>query len=430
MARPFVITAMPAFAPPALQNPICHQTASGLTIIAEQMPIEAVNFSLWVPIGSAVETDDINGMAHFLEHMVFKGTQTLAPGAFERQVEQCGGMTNAMTSQDYTCFYINTAPQDFKAIAPLQMDLVLNAAIPDAEFERERQVVLEEIRRSKDNIRRCVFAQAMAVAFDRLPYRRPVLGPADVIETLTAEQMRQFHRQWYAPSNLTAVVVGNLPVEEMVATLEQQLGSYASATVKKIPDSLVPELVFTQAQHQEIQDDRLTEARLMLMWRVPGIQAHLQTYALDVLARILGAGRTSRLVKDLRETQGLVTHIGVSNLTHVAQGLFWVSAHLPAENIDIVKAAILEHIQRIHEAYVTIAELAQVQRQTVNSFIFENETPSSRAGLYGHAQAIMGDLATGLGYASYIREVSQAGVQDAAQTFLSTEAYRTLVMLP
>jgi zinc protease len=257
-----------------------------------------------------------------------------------------------------------------------------------------------------------------------------VLGPAEVIETLTAEQMRQFHRQWYAPSNLTAVVVGNLPVEEMVATLEQQLGSYASATVKTIPDSLLPEPAFTQAQHQEIQDDRLTEARLMLMWRVPGMQEHEQTYALDVLARILGAGRTSRLVKDLREIRGLVTHIGVSNMTHVAQGLFWVSAHLPAENIDVVKAAILEHIQQIHEEYVTTAELSQVQRQTVNSFVFENETPSSRAGLYGHAQAIMGDLATGLGYASYIRAVSQAAVQDAAQTFLSLEAYRTLVMLP
>ncbi len=422
---------MPVSTSTTLQNPICHQTASGLTIIAEQMPIEAVNFSLWVPIGSAVETDDINGMAHFLEHMVFKGTQTLAPGAFERQVEQCGGMTNAMTSQDYTCFYITTAPQDFAAIAPLQLDLVLNAAIPDAEFDRERQVVLEEIRRSADNIRRCVFAQAMEFAFDRLPYRRPVLGPAEVIENLKAEQMRQFHQAGYAPSNLTAVVVGNLPVEDMIATLEQQLEAYKPAAVQGALDQpLPPESCFTQTQHHEIQDERLTEARLMLMWRVPGVQAHEQTYALDVLARILGSGRTSRLVKDLRETRGLVTHIGVSNMTHVAQGLFWVSAHLPVENIAVVKAAILDHIQQIHEVYVTAAELTQVQRQTVNSFVFENETPSSRAGLYGYAHAIMGDLATGLSYTQYIQAVSQTAIQEAAQTFLPVDAYRSLVMHP
>jgi zinc protease len=420
---------MPVAASPALQHPTCHRTPSGLTIIAEQMPVEAVNFSLWVPIGSAVETDDINGMAHFLEHMVFKGTQALAPGIFEQKVEQCGGMTNAMTSQDYTCFYITTAPQDFKAIAPLQLDLVLNAAIPEAEFERERQVVLEEIRRSKDNIRRCVFAHATELAFDRLPYRRPVLGPAGVIETLRAEQMQQFQRQWYAPANLTAVVVGNLPVEEMVATLEQQLESSGSAE-RVNPTPLVPEPAFTQAQHHEIQDERLTEARLMLMWRVPGIQAHEQTDALDVLARILGSGRTSRLVKDLRETRGLVTHIGVSNMTNVAQGLFWVSAHLPVENVEVVRTAILEHIQRIQDEYVSLAELTQVQRQTVNSFIFENETPANRAGLYGYAEAIVGDLATGLSYTDRIQAVSQAAVRDAAQEFLSVEAYRSLVMRP
>jgi zinc protease len=420
---------MPVAASAALQHPTCHRTASGLTIIAEQMPVEAVNFSLWVPIGSAVETDDINGMAHFLEHMVFKGTKALAPGVFEQKVEQCGGMTNAMTSQDYTCFYITTAPQDFKAIAPLQLDLVLNAAIPEAEFERERQVVLEEIRRSKDNLRRCVFAHATELAFDRLPYRRPVLGPAGVIETLSAEQMRQFQRQWYAPANLTAVVVGNLPVEEMVATLEQQLESSGSAE-RVNPTSLLPEPAFTQTQHHEIQDERLTEARLMLMWRVPGIQAHAQTDALDVLARILGSGRTSRLVKDLRETRGLVTHIGVSNMTHIAQGLFWVSAHLPVENVEIVKAAILEHIQRIQDESVSLLELTQVQRQTVNSFIFENETPANRAGLYGYAEAIVGDLATGLSYTDRIRAVSQAAVQNAAQQFLPVKAYRSLLMRP
>lgn len=421
---------MPVSASPALQHPTRHRTPSGLTIIAEQMPVEAVNFSLWVPIGSAVETDDINGMAHFLEHMVFKGTQALAPGVFEQKVEQCGGMTNAMTSQDYTCFYITTAPQDFKAIAPLQLDLVLNAAIPDAEFERERQVVLEEIRRSKDNIRRCVFAHATELAFDCLPYRRPVLGPAGVIETLSAKQMRQFQRHWYAPANLTAVVVGNLPVEEMVATLEQQLESSGPGAERVNPMPLVPEPAFTQAQHHEIQDERLTEARLMLMWRVPGIQAHAQTDALDVLARILGSGRTSRLVEDLRETRGLVTHISVSNMTHVAQGLFWVSAHLPIENVEVVRTAILEHIQRLQDEYVSLAELTQVQRQTVNSFIFENETPANRAGLYGYAEAIMGDLETGLSYADRIRAVNQAAAQDAAQRFLSVGAYRSLVMRP
>jgi zinc protease len=124
-----------------------------------------------------VESDAINGMAHFLEHMIFKGTERLGLGEFERQVEARGGLTNAATSQDYTHFYITTAPQDFAKLAPLQIDLVMNPLLTDHEFERERPVILEEIRRANDNPRRRTFYHSMAMAFERLPYRRPVLGP-------------------------------------------------------------------------------------------------------------------------------------------------------------------------------------------------------------------------------------------------------------
>jgi zinc protease len=412
---------------PALTHPVCHRTTAGLTIIAEQMPIEAVNFSLWTPTGSAVESGAINGMAHFLEHMIFKGTETLAPGEFERQVEQRGGTTNAMTSQDYTCYYVTIAPQDFAAIAPLQLDLVLNAAIPDDEFKREQQVVLEEIRRSSDNIRRCVFAKTMAIAFDRLPYRRPVLGPAEGVANFTAEQMRQFHREWYAPSNLTAVVVGNLPVEQMIGTLEEQLRDRAFAPQPSLPN-LLPEDPFNDVQHQDIQDHRLTEARLMMMWRVPGMTDVQETDALDVLARILSTGRTSRLVQELREDRELVTHIGASNMTHTAQGVFWISAHLPVENIPAVEQAIIDQIQNLHEEPITAAELDRIKRQTINQFIFGNETPSSRAGLYGYSHAVFGNLAEGLGYTDRIQSISTATLQNVARKLLSVTGYRTLKM--
>jgi zinc protease len=418
---------MPVLSPASLGNPTCHVTSTGLTIIAEQMPIDAVNFSLWTPTGSAVEPDSLNGMAHFLEHMIFKGTRTLAPGEFERQVEQHGGMTNAMTSHDYTCYYVTIAPQDFAEIAPLQLDLVLNAAVPDLDFERERQVVLEEIRRSADNIRRCTFHHAMTLAFSELPYRRPVLGPAETVQTFTADRMRQFHQTWYTPSNLTAVVVGNLPPERTIALLEEQLSDLAFVPKPSLP-TFSSEAPFQDVQHQEIQDSRLSEARLMMMWRVPGIAHIAETDALDVLARILSAGRTSRLVRELREDRGLVTHIGASNMSHSAQGVFWISAQLPVENIPAVEAAILKQIQTLHEELVTAAELDQIERQTINQFIFENETPSSRAGLYGYSHAVLGDLAQGLSYTDRIRSIDRAMLQTAARTFLPLTGYRSLRM--
>src|SRR4028119_2215307 len=150
---------------PPLNAPTIKKLPNGLTIVVEQMPIEAVNLNVWINVGSAVESDDINGMAHFLEDMVFKGTPRLQSGEFERLIEERGAVTNAATSQDYTHYYITTAPKDFADLAPLQFDVVMNPTIPDQAFERERLVVLEEIRRSEDNPSRRIYQRSIDVAF-------------------------------------------------------------------------------------------------------------------------------------------------------------------------------------------------------------------------------------------------------------------------
>ena len=159
-----------------LNAPTVRNFPNGLTVIAEHLPVDAVNLSVWLNLGSAVEPDEINGMAHFLEHMIFKGTPSIKSGEFERAIEQRGAVTNAATSQDYTNYYITTAPKDFAELAPLQVEVLLNASIPDDAFDRERQVVLEEIRRSEDNPRRRTYQRSMELAFEVLPYKRPVLG--------------------------------------------------------------------------------------------------------------------------------------------------------------------------------------------------------------------------------------------------------------
>lgn len=415
--------------PSALLHPEVHHTASGLTIIAEQMPVEAVNFSLWIAAGSVLEQDAINGMAHFLEHMVFKGTDRLSAGEFERIVEQHGGATNAMTSQDYTCFYITTAPDDFEVLAPLQCDLLLHPTFPEAEFEPERRVVLEEIRRAADQSRRRIFAQMMATTFQQLPYRRPVLGPASTIETLTVAQMREFHQTWYHPQRMTAVVVGNLPTEKMVDCIEVQFSGFGTAAAPRSPQ-FSAEPPFTDIQSLETTDPQLTEARLVFLWRVPGIEDQQSVHALDMIARILGTGRTSRLVHILREERRWVTHISANNLTQVFQGTFSITASLPIEHLAKVEAAIVAEVQQLQAESVSEQELAQVHRQMANRFVFENEAPSSRAGLYGYGQGIAGDLQTSLDYPQSIRQITCAAIQTAAQQFLSLSGYRILRIYP
>ncbi len=213
---------------PQLNAPTITHLTNGLTIIAEQMPVDAVNLNVWLNVGSVKEADSINGMAHFLEHMVFKGTPNLQIGEFEYLIEASGAVTNAATSQDYTHYYITTAPKDFAALAPLQLDVVLNPTLDDEAFEREKLVVLEEIRRSEDNPRRRTFYRAMETCFTSSPYRRPVLGPAEVIANLKSQQMKEFHAAWYRPSSITAAVVGNLPVAELTAIVAEAVDSHTA----------------------------------------------------------------------------------------------------------------------------------------------------------------------------------------------------------
>jgi zinc protease len=418
-------------------TPTVHRLANGLTIIAEQIPVDAVNFNLWLNVGSILESDAINGMAHFLEHMIFKGTDRLHSGEFERRIEARGAVTNAATSQDYTHYYITTAPQDFVDLAPLQLDVLLHPRIPSDDFERERQVVLEEIRRSDDNPRRRTYQRMAELGFEQLPYRRPVLGPAQVVENLQPQQMRDFHRQWYNPAAITAVAVGNLPVDQLIHGVERSLEKLGDVqpieTLEKTGidrQQWMQETPFQSIQRQDFVDSSLQQARLMMLWRVPGLSQVEQTYGLDVIANILSQGRTARLIQDLREARGLVLGIGASNVTYQHQGLFCLSANLLSENIPIVESALLEHIQRLQNDLVPAAELEKICTQVANQFIFNNETPSDRANLYGYYQTLLGNLRPAFEYAERVRSLTPQDLQQAAQAYLPTDAYGVVAVRP
>lgn len=426
-----------------LNAPTVRHFPNGLTVIAEHLPVDAVNLSVWMNLGSAVESDEINGMAHFLEHMIFKGTPSIKSGEFERAIEQRGAVTNAATSQDYTNYYITTAPKDFAELAPLQVDVLLNASIPDDAFDRERLVVLEEIRRSEDNPRRRTYQRSMQLAFEVLPYNRPVLGPTSVIEQLKAQQMRDFHSTRYQPGAMTAVAVGNLPVDRLIEIVADSFAAKSTARNGNInlpsTDSIHPqfqsptygqELPFTETIRREFVDSALQQARLILMWRVPGFVEMSETYALDVLATILGHGRTTRLVQDLREDQGLVSSISVSNMTLRLGGVFSISAQLATENIEAVEAAIVGHIRTLQTELVTDAEISRIRTQVANRFVFANETPSDRASLYGYYQSMVGDLAPALNYAASIQALTAQDLREAAVKYLSPDAIGVVVIRP
>ncbi|PSP22123.1 MAG: peptidase M16 [Cyanobacteria bacterium SW_8_48_13] len=396
---------------------IC-QLPDGLTIVAEQMPVEAVNLNVWLNVGSVVEPDAINGMAHFLEHMVFKGTPNLQAGEFDRVIEERGAMMNAATSQDYTHYFITTAPKDFAELAPLQLDVACHPSIPDEEFERERLVVLEEICRAEDNPKRRTFRRAMETCFERLPYRRQVLGSASAVSELTPGQMRDFHAHWYQPEAMTVAAVGNLPVEELIATVADSWDEKSQTSrVASEPAYLQPESPFTEIVRQEYVDESLQQARLVMVWRVPGMTELPETYALDVLSAILGQGKMSRLLRDLREKRDVLRDGTLAD---------------PQQRRDLAlgQPPIAQHLRRLQAEPVAESDLARICTQVANRYIFGSEKPSNRAYLYSFFQSQLGDLAPALHYPQSIQAIEAADVQAAAQRYLSPDAYGVVVMRP
>ncbi len=420
--------------PPRLNKPTIKTLPNGLTVVAEQVPVDAVSLNVWTNIGSVVEADSINGMAHFLEHMIFKGTPSIASGEFEQRIEAKGAVTNAATSQEYTHYYITCAPKDFAELAPLQLDVLLNPSIPDAAFERERHVVLEEIRRSEDNPRRRIYFRAIETGFETLPYRRPVLGPASVIEGLKPQQMRDFHGFWYQPHRMTAAVAGNLESDRLIELVAEAFDKlYQPKTIAaEVPTltGLEAEQPFNEVVRREYEDESIQQARLVMMWRVPGLKDLEETYALDLLAMILGQGKVARLYRDLREQRGLVSQISVSNFTQKHQGIIYISAKLPTENIPEVEAAILAHIQTVQLESVLEQEVERVKTQVANRFIFGNERPGDRTNLYGYYQSLFGSLDPALGYVDRIHKISATDIQAAATKYLDPQGYAVVSIKP
>lgn len=409
-----------------LHLPTITTLENKITIITEQIPVSALTLNIWLNIGSAIETDDINGMAHFLEHMIFKGSKKVKLGEFERLLEARGAMTNAATSQEYTHFYFTSAPQDFADILPLQLDLVFYPSLPLEEFEREKKVVLEEIRRSHDNPRRRVYEQMMNLAFPHLPYHRPILGTEEVIKGLKLKQMQSFHQTWYQPSGMTIVAVGNLPVETLTENIISHLPFSFSQPQPPSPQ-YHSESAFTDILTKEYTDSSLQQARLMILWRVPGLDNIQETIALDVLAVILGRGKLSRLFRDLRENRQLVTRISASNTTYKIQGVFHIAVQLLQENIEATQKEIIKHIQKIQQFGVSEAELNRVKQNVASQFIFQREKTCDRSNLYGYYYSQLQTINPALEYSEKVKNITIDDIKQAAIKYLSLNGYGVVI---
>jgi zinc protease len=427
--------------------------ANGLTVIHQPITTtEVVAVDVWIKAGASLEPDEWIGMAHFLEHMIFKGTARLAPGDFDHLIENRGGMTNAATSQDYAHFFITTAAAALEDTLPHLAELLLHAAIPADEFDRERDVVLEEINQTMDNPDWLGFQALTESVYQRHPYGRPILGTPESLLARSPEEMRQFHQAHYQPQNVTVVVVGDVDEERALRVVEQSFATFLAPIACPHSDPQLEPAIAT-IRRQTLQLPRLEQARLMMAWLAPGaatVLPHQQdetlpwqripqpervrdplqdAYGLDLLSAVLSEGRTSRLVQELREERHLVQDINSSFSLQRDSSLFTITAWMAPEQLERVEAVICDRLSELATIPISESELARCQRLLCNDYTFSTETPSQVAGLYGYYQMLT-QAETAITYPSRIQSFNPESLRAIASEFLSPYRYAATILLP
>ncbi|MBD2676426.1 MULTISPECIES: pitrilysin family protein [Nostoc] len=402
---------------------------SGLTFIHQEIPTTPVVVAdVWVRAGTSLEPEPWFGMAHFLEHMIFKGTATLPPGMFDHKVENRGGVSNAATSYDYAHYSLTTAAPYLQETLPHLGELLLNAAIPDDEFSRERDVVLEEIRSCNDDSDWIGFQALVSSIYGRHPYGRSVLGTEQELMQQSPEAMRCFHRAHYQPENMTVVIAGGIAQQPAWELINRSFSDFGEPS--HCPQfEKVAQPIITEIRRQELYLPRMEQARLLMAWLVPGVEEIHTAYGLDLLSVLLAEGRTSRLVRDLREDLQLVQGICSNFSLQRESSLFTITAWLEPENVEKVEALICDCLDKLQTQEISQQELARSRRLLCNEYAFSTETPNQLTGLYGYYNTIaQAELA--VTYPQEIQSFDAQELQKLAKQYLSPQKYAVTVLKP
>jgi predicted Zn-dependent peptidase len=395
-----------------------QQLANGLTVLLlpdTDKPI--VSVQVWLKVGVWNETPETNGISHFVEHLLFKGTTTRPVNSIQQAVESKGGMINGATGKDFTYYYINIPSAYWSEATAILADMVQNASFDAKELDKERLVVLEEIQRQNDEPHAFLWNKFNESIFRQSPYRMPTLGSADNIKSFSRETLQQFYSKNYKPANMTVLISGDFPPEEALDRIKQLFHSAASTkpAVKKSPPVIVESYddPFPRKIELHFQVNLVYQ---LIGFLGPTIESKDQ-YALDLLSTMLGAGRSSRLNESLREEKQLVYNISSSFMSQRANGIFLVDVVYPPNRIPEVTSAVMAEISRFSLAEVSSEELAKARQMLVAGFILDNQTYSEKASTLGYYASIA-KVDYALKYLEEIEHVTQADIVRVAKKYL------------
>jgi zinc protease len=395
-------------------------------VLLEDHSAPVVALNVWVRVGSADERPPEGGMAHVFEHMLFKGTDTRALGEIATTVEAAGGNINAFTSFDMTVYHITMASRDAAVGIEVLADAVQHSTFDPGELAKEKEVVLEEIRRGEDSPHRELSQSLFDLAYETHPYRRPVIGTAELVKSFSREQLLDFFHRWYVPNNMTFVAVGDIDPE---AVLKQIREAFADARPRKDlahPRAAEPE---QEAPGAAIVRRDFEQTLMGLAYPIAAFRDEDTTY-LDLLAMVLGSGDSSRLYRNVKDRYEFVHTISATAYTPLDPGLFLVDVALEPDGIETALTAIAKEIQHMRDSGPSEVELERARVNLLANQIYEKETMQGQARKMGYYETLSGGLEEEEAYLERARRATPADLKKVAQRYLAPQRANVVALLP
>ncbi len=405
---------------------IKKQLPNGLTVLLKEdhaAPIVAVN--VWFGVGSVHETEVMNGLAHFQEHMVFKGTTKHGVGEIARIVKSHGGNLNAGTSYSYTMYYVVLPSENFATALEVQADAMMHSTFDPEEFTKERLVVIDEARMYDDRPESFTFYRTMELGFDKHTYRRPIAGYQHIVEKITRDQLVEFYNNYYRPSNAVLVVVGDVDAERAMAEIEKTYGVWKNGKVTINEPPVEPA---QKSFRFKAFEGEMDHAYLGAGFHVPSLLD--EDYpALQMLAELVSAGRSSRLYRRVREEKQLVTSVSADMLAEKWPGFFLVAASMPREKWEPACEAIFAELERFKHERAGEEELDKARRQVERSMFKELETMEGQASNLGYYQ-LLGDYQLADRHREAIKRVTAERVMEVARKYFHPDNLSLIAYTP
>ncbi len=414
---------------PLLKEPVDRYVLSnGLTVLLKpdrSSPVCSVQ--VWVKTGSVHEDRHLgSGISHFVEHMLFKGTDKRPGKEIARVVHESGGYINAYTTFDRTVYYIDMPAENAEVALDVLSDSVFASVFPAEEVDKEREVINREIAMGEDDPDSKLMHSLFETAFNKHPYRYPIIGYKEVFNRISREDLVGYYEERYVPNNAVLVVAGDFALADMRASVEKYFSQYERSSLA--PVYLPDEPLQLSDRRQDLYED-VQISRVAMGFQVPGL-THADTPALDALSLVLGNGDSALLYQRLREEKQLVHHVDVSNWTPGNVGVFYVSMLCDPDKLEPALAEMRGYLESLDESDFTQKIVEKVRRQLLVNEVNTRKTASGQASRLGTAEVVVGDIGYSRNYLERISKVTGADLKRVLDTWIRWDRLTTVTLNP